>query len=139
MTDSLTDRPVVLFDGVCNLCAWSVRFIVAHDDGRLRFAPLQSPVAADLLTRHGLDGDYFDSLVYIDGSGAYTKSDGAVRIASHLDAPYRWLRHARILPGAVRDLAYDGLARVRYRIWGQKEECLVPDKSLQARFLAQTA
>jgi predicted DCC family thiol-disulfide oxidoreductase YuxK len=139
MDDSLADHPVVLFDGVCNLCAWSVRFIVAHDDGRLRFAPLQSDVATDLLAEHGLAGDYFDSLVYIDDSGAYIKSDGAVRIAQHLSAPYRWARHARVLPRAARDLAYDGLARVRYRVWGKKEQCLVPDESLRERFLDQTA
>jgi predicted DCC family thiol-disulfide oxidoreductase YuxK len=139
MNDSLADRPVVLFDGVCNLCAWSVRFIVAHDDGRLRFAPLQSEAAADLLSEHGLGDDYFDSLVYVDGSGAYTKSNGAVRIARHLDAPYRWAWHTRVVPRVVRDVAYDGLARIRYRVWGKKQQCLVPDESLEARFLAQTA
>ena len=139
MDDSLAERPVVLFDGVCNLCAWSVRFIVDHDDGRLRFAPLQSEVASDLLAEHGLSGDYFDSLVYLDESGAYTKSDGAVRIARHLDAPYRWAWHARVVPRAARDLAYDGLAQVRYRVWGKKDRCLVPDESLRERFLDQTA
>ncbi|MFC7175703.1 thiol-disulfide oxidoreductase DCC family protein [Halosegnis marinus] len=135
----MDERPVVLFDGVCNLCAWSVRFIVAHDDGALRFAPLQSDVASELLAEHGLDADYFDSLVYIDGSGAYTKSDGAVRIARHLDAPYRWAWHARHVPRTVRDAAYDLLARVRYRIWGKKDACLVPTDELRERFLAQTA
>jgi predicted DCC family thiol-disulfide oxidoreductase YuxK len=37
-----SDRPVVLFDGVCNLCNGVVRFIVARDPAaRFRFAPLQ--------------------------------------------------------------------------------------------------
>ena len=127
--------PVVLFDGVCNLCAWSVRFIVGRDDGTLRFAPLQSEEAAALLAEHGLATDYFDSLVYIDESGAYTKSDGAVRIARHLDAPYRWAWHARYVPRLLRDAAYELLGSVRYRLFGQKETCLVPDEELRDRFI----
>lgn len=132
------EEPVVLFDGVCNLCAWSVRFIVAHDDGSLRFAPLQSDAATELLERHGLEGDYFDSLVYVDESGAYTKSDGAVRIADHLDAPYQWAWHARHVPRPLRDVAYDLLARIRYRVFGKRESCLVPTAALEDRFLARS-
>jgi len=132
------DRPVVLFDGVCNLCAWSVQFIVAHDDGSVRFAPLQSDAATELLERHGLDGDYFDSLVYVDDSGAYTRSDGAVRIARHLDAPYRWAWHTRYVPRPLRDAAYDLLARVRYRVFGKRDSCLVPTAELEDRFLARS-
>ncbi len=127
---------MVLFDGVCNVCSWSVRFIHAHDDGEMRFAPLQSAVAAELLAAHGLEADYFDSLVYLDDSGAYTKSDGAVRIARHLDAPYRWAWHLRVVPRPVRDAAYDAFAAVRYRLFGKKEECMVPEKGLRDRFLA---
>jgi predicted DCC family thiol-disulfide oxidoreductase YuxK len=130
------DGPVVLFDGVCNFCAWSVRFIHAHDDGALRFAPLQSAVGRDLLAGHGMAPDYFDSLVYIGADGVYTKSAGAVRIARHLDYPYRLAWLARVVPGPVRDVAYDLFADVRYDLFGQKEECMVPDAALRDRFLA---
>jgi predicted DCC family thiol-disulfide oxidoreductase YuxK len=130
------DGPVVLFDGVCNFCAWSVRFIHAHDDGALRFAPLQSAVGADLLAQHGMNPDYFDSLVYLGADGVYTKSDGAVRIARHLDQPYRLAWHLRVVPRVVRDAGYDLLARVRYDVFGKKEACMVPDAGLRERFLA---
>jgi len=34
-----TEHPIVLFDGVCNLCNRSVQFIIRHDpEGRYRFA-----------------------------------------------------------------------------------------------------
>lgn len=131
--------PVVLFDGVCNVCSWSVRFIHAHDDGRIRFAPLQSEVGRELLHEQGLPQDYFDSLVYVDESGAYAKSDGALRIARHLDAPYRWLWHFRAVPRVVRDAAYDAFAGIRYRVFGKKDECMVPSEELRSRFLAQSA
>lgn len=130
------DAPVVLFDGVCNFCAWSVRFLHAHDDGALRFAPLQSDVGAALLAQHGMDPDYFDSLVYIAADGVYTKSDGAVHIARHLAFPYRLAWQLRFVPQLVRDAGYDLLARVRYDVFGKKEACMVPDAELRERFLA---
>jgi predicted DCC family thiol-disulfide oxidoreductase YuxK len=139
--DDLPDRgAVVLFDGVCNLCSWSVRFIHEHDDGSLGFAPLQSEVGRDLLAAHGLPTDYFDSLVYLRDGEAHLRSDGAVRIARHLDRPWRWLRFLGVLPRSVRDVGYDLLGRVRYRVFGKRRECMVPDGGLRGRFLdEQTA
>jgi predicted DCC family thiol-disulfide oxidoreductase YuxK len=134
----MDERPVVLFDGVCNVCSWSVRFIHEHDDGQILFAPLQSDVGRDLLRDHGLPEDYFNSLVYVDDTGAHAKSDGALRIARHLDAPYRWAWHGRFVPRVVRDVAYDGFASIRYRVFGKKEECMVPSEELRSRFLAQS-
>lgn len=129
------EGPVVLFDGVCNLCAASVRFLVEHDDGSLRFAPLQSDAAEDVLSAHGLSTDYFDSLVLVEDGGAYTKSEGALRIARYLDAPYSWARHLRVVPGPVRDFVYDRVADTRYAIFGRKDRCLRPTPELRDRFL----
>ena len=132
------DGAVVLFDGVCNFCSWSVRFLHDHDDGSLRFAPLQSAAGRALLAAHDLPADYFDSLVYLRDGEAHLKSDGAVRIAAHLDRPWRWLRWLRYVPRPVRDAGYDLLGRVRYRLFGRREECVVPDADLRARFLGES-
>jgi predicted DCC family thiol-disulfide oxidoreductase YuxK len=128
---------VVLFDGVCNFCSWSVQFLHEHDDGSLRFAPLQSEVGRELLAVHGLRTDYFDSLVYLRDGEAYLKSDGAVRIARHLDRPWRWLGGLEALPRPVRDAGYDVVGRIRYRIFGRREACMVPDADLRARFIGE--
>jgi predicted DCC family thiol-disulfide oxidoreductase YuxK len=130
-----SEGPIVLFDGVCNFCAWSVRFIYAHDDGSVRFAPLQSEAGRRLLAAQGLPRDYFDSLVYIGEDGVYTRSDGAVRIARHLEVPWRWLWALRVLPRPLRDVCYDLFGRVRYRLFGRKDACMVPDAALRARFV----
>ena len=131
------DGAVVLFDGVCIFCSWSVRFLHEHDDGSLRFAPLQSEVGRELFAAHGLRTDYFDSLVYLRDGEAYLKSDGAVRIARHLDRPWRWLRVLEAFPRPVRDAGYDLVGRVRYRIFGKREACMVPDAELRARFVGE--
>jgi len=131
------DGAIVLFDGVCNFCSWSVRFLHEHDDGSLRFAPLQSDIGRELLAAHDLPTDYFDSLVYLQDGEAHLKSDGAVRIARHLDRPWRWLRWFRYVPRPVRDAGYDVLGRVRYRVFGKREACMVPDADLRGRFLGE--
>jgi predicted DCC family thiol-disulfide oxidoreductase YuxK len=126
---------VVLFDGVCNFCSWSVRFIHEHDDGTLRFAPLQSEVGTALLERHGLEADYFDSLVYLGSDGVHTKSDGAVRITRHLEGPWGTLWLSRFVPTPVRDVAYGLFGSFRYRLFGKKESCMIPGPDLRERFL----
>jgi predicted DCC family thiol-disulfide oxidoreductase YuxK len=50
MVTECTDAPVVLFDGVCNLCNGIVQFIVDHErSSELKFAQLQSDLGNDLL------------------------------------------------------------------------------------------
>jgi predicted DCC family thiol-disulfide oxidoreductase YuxK len=44
--------PVILFDGVCNLCNALVRFVIRHDpSGIFRFAAQQSPIGQALNRR----------------------------------------------------------------------------------------
>ena len=61
------DHPVLLFDGVCNLCNGVVQFIIPRDPaGRIRFAPLQSETGKALLSGHGLPPGQLDSVVLVE-------------------------------------------------------------------------
>lgn len=43
-------RPVIFFDGVCNLCNRSVQFVIKHDKKQqFLFAPLQGIAGAEAL------------------------------------------------------------------------------------------
>jgi predicted DCC family thiol-disulfide oxidoreductase YuxK len=131
-----SDGPVVLFDGVCNLCNRLVAFLIPRDpEGRLRFAPLQSEAGQQLLTRHGLPTEGFDSFVLVEGDRAYTKSDAAIRVAELLGWPYRLARVARLLPTGLRDSLYDVVADNRYDWFGHRDRCMVPDDGVGDRFL----
>lgn len=131
------EYPIVLFDGVCNLCAGVVRFAIARDPAaRLRFAPSQSALGRSLLRRHGYNPEAIDAVVLVDGAGAHDRSTAALRLASHLRAPWRWLGPPLLLlPRGLRDVVYDFVARHRYRWFGRREDCLVPTPELRARFL----
>ncbi len=130
-------HPIVLFDGVCNLCHGFVRFVLDHDrDARFRFAPLESALGRALLLRAGLDPDALDNVVLIDDAGAHLRSDAALRIARSLGAPWSWAWLLVAIPRPLRDGVYDFVARHRYQWFGRKDVCPLPRPEWRARFLA---
>jgi len=128
------DGPILLFDGVCNLCNQTVRFVVDNDsDGQVSFAPQQSPVGEALLDRFDLPR--MDSVVLIEGERVSRKSDAVLRLARYLDAPLPAASLFELVPGPLREIAYDTVAEHRYRVFGRKDECPVPDPETRERFL----
>lgn len=126
------DRPVILFDGVCNLCTRSVQFVIARDSRkRFRFASLQSPAAERLLGRR----DDLESMVLVEHGKAYRKSTAALRIARRLDGAWPLLAAFLVIPRFLRDAAYDWIGRRRYRMFGKRETCWTPRPELAERFL----
>lgn len=135
--DPTRDRTVVLFDGVCNLCHGWVRFVIARDShGRVAFAPLQSDTARSLLATHGGMPASTDSLVVLDGDTLRVRSEAALAVAERLRAPWPLLaRLARLVPRALRDGLYDRIARSRYRWFGRRDVCALPETDAVERFL----
>ncbi|CAI5942605.1 unnamed protein product, partial [Closterium sp. NIES-65] len=121
------DRPIVLYDGVCNMCNGGVNFALDADpQGRLRFAALQSEAGRALLARSGRSPDDISSIVLVERDGAYIKSDAVLRIARLLDLPYPPLAFlAALAPKPLRDVVYDGIANNRYSILGMRD-CASP-------------
>jgi len=134
MTDPT--HPIVLFDGVCNLCSSSVQFIIKRDpEGRFRFASLQSPLGEELLTRFGINRGVTDSVILVEGDHYYQESDAALRVARGLKGAWKALAVLRAIPRPLRDAAYRLIARNRYRWFGKQETCWLPTPELRGRFL----
>lgn len=133
-------RPVVLFDGVCNLCNGAVRFIVDRDPaGNFHFASLQSPAGQRLLRERGVtppEGDP-ESVLLVEGERVWSRSDAALRVARGLAWPWRWAWVFALVPRVIRDAVYRWVARNRYRWFGKSEECRVPTPELRARFVKE--
>jgi len=111
--------PLLLFDGVCNLCNATVAWIIRHDrDGTFRFDSLQSAAGRVALDAAGFTGELPESLVLIDEAGVHTRSDAVIRVACTLGLPWSIAGLARIIPRAARDWLYDEVARRRYRWFG---------------------
>jgi predicted DCC family thiol-disulfide oxidoreductase YuxK len=132
----MLENPIVLFDGVCNLCNWWIQFIIKRDSKLLfRFAALQSRTGQHLLAHYGLCPQSLASMVLIDAGSASTRSDAALRIASYLPGMWPLLGTLRIVPRVLRNWVYDRIAENRYRWFGKKDACMVPMGDIAHRFL----
>lgn len=128
------NAPVLLFDGVCNLCNGVVQFVLTHDPkGEVHFASQQSPYGQRTMLEHGLSG--IEGVVLLEGERVYTHSDAALRLLSYLPAPLSWLSALRVIPKALREIVYRFIARNRYRLFGKREACMMPRPEWKARFL----
>ena len=129
---------VVIFDGVCNLCAHSVKFILNHEaEPKLRFVSLQSPAGARLMREFGLSPEDAKSFVLVADGRLHVKSDAAVRVSRYLRGAWKLLGVVRVLPRPIRDWVYDVVARNRYRWFGRAESCMVPTAEIRARFIQE--
>jgi predicted DCC family thiol-disulfide oxidoreductase YuxK len=133
--------PVAFFDGECNVCDWSVRFLLAHDRrGELRYASLQGETAAALIAERADFPSGVDTVVVAEplASGEvrlHTESDGVIRALQLVGgAPWR-ARLLRVVPRPLRDLGYRLFARNRYRLFGRKDVCALPTPVQRALLL----
>lgn len=132
---------LVLYDGVCGLCDRLVRFVIDHDpECRFRFAPLQSVVAAEIISRHGRDPTDLGTVwVAVDhGTPAERllgKSRAVLHVLRRLRTAWKALLVLALLPTPILDLLYDRVARARYRLWGEREVCPAPRPEDRARFV----
>lgn len=125
-------HPIVLFDGVCNLCNGAVQFIIARDKHQdFRFASLQSTFGQQYQEQVG----EVDSILLVEEGQVYQKSTAALRIARKLNGLWPMLFVFIIIPPFLRDFIYDIIARNRYRWFGKKESCWLPTPDLKALFL----
>ena len=131
-------NPVVFFDGVCNLCNATVQFIINRDQKKIfRFAPLQATIAQQIKILNGIPANELESVILFVGGKIYKKSDAALQIARRLNGLWPVLFIFYILPRFLRDPFYDLVAKYRYRWFGRRDSCMMPDQDLKNRFISE--
>jgi predicted DCC family thiol-disulfide oxidoreductase YuxK len=131
------DRPVIIFDGQCVLCSRSAQFVLRHDRRRtFRLLAAQTPLGRALYVHYGLDPHDYESIILIADGVPTLKSEAVIRIAQGLGAPWSLAAILRALPLPWRDRLYDVLARNRFRMFGRRTTCYLPDPRDADRFLA---
>ena len=131
-----TTNKVILFDGVCNLCSAFLHFVYLNDPkARFTLAWLQSAEAIELLDDLQFVDKNIDSIIYIEQNRIYYKSAAFLKIVSQLRFPWPVLWLGIIIPKPIRDWIYDFVAKNRYKWFGKKVECLMPNGDIKSRFL----
>ena len=136
-TDAIAaDGPIVLFDGVSNFCHGAVQFIIARDPReRFRFASLQSELGQRICEEHGQPADVTTMMMLEPDGQLYARTTAALRVARELSGLWPLCAVALLIPPFLRDPLYEWFASNRYRWFGQKDSCPLPDPALAHRFL----
>jgi len=160
--NSKDDRPIVLFDGECNMCNTFVQTLLKYDvgsgddaRGKLRFAALQSRVG-DLLVRrmsdelreqvilddNNAEEEKYKSIVVCGANKTYINSSAVFQILSSLNGPSKRLKVIQylallgyVLPTRLRDRVYKIITKRRKKWFGTSDECLLWDDNFEDRFV----
>jgi predicted DCC family thiol-disulfide oxidoreductase YuxK len=118
---------IILYDGKCNLCCGTARFIKRHDNLKnFRFESLHSEEAGKLLQKSGLSGKDLKTLIYISSGQFYLRSSAVLHILKDMGGGWSLFYAFIIVPPVIGDFFYKIVATTRYRIFGIREECFFP-------------
>ena len=137
MTDGRApDREIIVFDGMCVLCSANARFVLRHDRAHhFALAAMQGRTGSETYRKAGIDPSNPETLVVVTLEGLKRDSDAVLHIYSRLGWPWRAVGILKLVPKRVRDTAYRAIARNRYRLFGQRESCWIPDPADRDRLL----
>jgi len=129
---------MLFYDGHCALCHGMVRFVLARDRGNAvtRFAPLQGQLFKERV-EEAKRAALPDSLVLLTADGELlTRSAAVLHVLRKLGGIWRPIAAiGAVVPRPIRDVVYDGVARVRTRVFGTRDDtCPVIPTSARSRF-----
>jgi predicted DCC family thiol-disulfide oxidoreductase YuxK len=132
----MQNNAIILFDGICNFCNSSVNFIIKRDKKNyFLFSSLQSVYSQNFLTKNNFPKNNFDSIILIENNKLYQKSTAALKIAKQLKGLWKLSYVFIIIPPFIRDFFYDSIAKNRYKWFGKKDVCMIPDEKIKRKFL----
>ena len=132
-------RHLLLYDGVCGLCSRLVQFVLARDRrGIFHFASLQSPTGSAVLEpskTENLATFWVIANYRTRQVRRLKKGRAALFVINTLGWPWKAAGLLGVLPTALLDRVYDGIARNRYRVFGRHDHCLMPRPEYRSRFI----
>jgi predicted DCC family thiol-disulfide oxidoreductase YuxK len=138
VSPAASQSEIIFYDGHCALCHGAVKFVLKHDrsGNAFRFAPLQGATFQSRVPagqRAGLP----DSVVVLTEDGALLlRSNAFLHILRRLGGAWKAFGSVlNVIPRPLRDVVYDFVARVRYRVFGTRVDvCPIVPPDWRARF-----
>ena len=129
-------HPIIVFDAECLLCSANAQFVLNHDRrDRFLLASMQGEAGSALYRRFGIDPADPDTLIVVEGDRVRRDSDAILAIWALLGWPWRSGAMFRLVPRLLRDPVYRWVARNRYRLFGKRDTCWLPDPAFRDRLL----
>lgn len=117
---------IIQFDGDCILCSYTIIRIIKADK-REKF--LYQTIINNEQNRT------IDSVILIDGDKKYYYSEAILKIAKELGGIYYLLLLGKIIPTPLRNKIYFWIARNRYKWFGKRKTCFLPEEKHKNRFI----
>ncbi len=139
MTNLPTDKKIILFDGICNLCNSFVLKVIKYDKHNIfMFTSLQSNIGKKIINHINIDTSKIDSIILYDTNTEkhHIKSSAILKIANNFEGIWKLTQCFYIIPHSLRDKIYDFIAKNRYKWFGKKEQCAIPSPELTSKFLS---
>jgi predicted DCC family thiol-disulfide oxidoreductase YuxK len=132
----LPNKPLILFDGICNLCNNSVQFIISNDKKEVFvFTSLQSEIGQKILINSNLNPHTYTSILLFYQDEIYTKSTAILMIAKILGGKFKFFAIIGLIPKFLRDYLYTLISKNRYSLFGKNDFCMIPTSELKDRFI----
>ena len=115
---------IILFDGECNLCDNTIRYIIRNDKLKVfKFSSLQSDFAKNLLISNKIK-DSGETVILFYENSFFIESDAMLIILKNLKGFNRFLSFILgLTPKFLRDFFYRIISKNRYKIFGNKTYC----------------
>ena len=136
ISSGMYPKPTLFYDGVCQLCHFSVQWITKHDKkGIFRYENLQSEAGQDLLKKIPTTLLLSDSVILVLNDQIYLYSDASLMVFKQLGGIYGFLgKTGMLVPLSIRNTIYRFIAKNRYQWFGKREICELPPNNVDNQF-----
>ncbi|MFM6935848.1 MAG: thiol-disulfide oxidoreductase DCC family protein [Flavobacteriales bacterium] len=132
----MQEKKIIVFDGVCILCNRFVQFILKRDSAKqFYFSTAQSEFVQQQFQLRKLQTSPMDSIQYMKDGEILTESNAVLEILSDLGGLWKVFSVFKLIPSFFRNALYRFCARRRYKVFGMRETCMIPDPDWKARFI----
>lgn len=134
--DNRVTKFVIIFDGICNMCIWSARFIISRDNNNFfLLTSNQSKLGTRLIEEHKIDIKKNDSIFLVANNKVLMRSSAFFFIISHLKTSWKILLLFYPLPRFLTDFFYNIIAKYRYTFFGKRKKCILPNELTKTKFI----
>lgn len=125
-------KDIIVFDGLCVMCNSFFKWVLKNDkDDKYIFANIQSN-----FYKKNMDiNKSIDSIILIKESNVFYESEAIKYILKDLDKFFLLQLVLNVTPKFISNFFYKIIANNRYKIFGKKDKCELPNKNLLSKFL----
>jgi predicted DCC family thiol-disulfide oxidoreductase YuxK len=136
MLKIMSNKYIIIFDGVCNFCNRAINFIIKHDPNeKFAFIPMQTELASSLAKKCNINNVGLNTILLVKNGRCYMWSDAVLEISKDLSGCWYLFNIMKIIPRPIRDFFYKLFARNRYKLFGKRNVCMVPTDEVKRRFV----